>query len=118
MTDEQINIAIAESLGWRSKSGAKGGIKWVDKNGNGKDGGGLYGYGYNDELKSSDLPNYASDLNAIHEAEALIIKLGHRAIRTYEDILQKQIANIVFATARQRCEAYLRTIGKWKEQNE
>ena len=115
MTDLEINIAIAESLGWHSKSGANGGVKWVDKDGIGRNGGGLYGYGYNDELKSSDLPNYNADLNAIHEAEALIIKLGHRAIRTYEDLLQKQIANIVFATARQRSEAYLRTLGKWIE---
>ena len=94
MTDEQINIAIAESLGWKLLANNR----WTRPCG-------FY----------ADLPNYTADLNAMHEAEALIIKLGHRAIRTYEDLLQKQIANIVFATARQRCEAYLRTLGRWIE---
>ena len=108
MTDEQINIAIAESLGWTNCrlviKGAGGGTRYPT----------AHGMPPNRKYESS-CPNYTSDLNAIHEAEALIIKLGHRAIRTYEDLLQKQIANIIFATARQRCEAYLKTIGKWIE---
>jgi hypothetical protein len=46
--------------------------------------------------------------------ETQIIKLGYTAIRTYEDLLQKQVANIVFATAAQRAEAFLKTLGLWK----
>ena len=118
MTDEQINIAIAESLGWKVRWQNQGGAPTLEN----KPAGHCWAVWTNPNRWGLDSnydpifpPNYTSDMNAIHEAEALIIKLGHRAIRTYEDLLQKQIANIVFATARQRCEAYLRTIGKWKE---
>jgi hypothetical protein len=64
---------------------------------------------------SGSLPDYPNDLNAMHEAEVVIIKSGYTAIRTYEDLLQKQIANIIFATAAQRAEAFLRTLNLWKE---
>jgi hypothetical protein len=64
---------------------------------------------------SGSLPDYPNDLNAMHEAEVVIIKSGYTAIRTYEDLLQKQIANIIFATAAQRAEAFLRTLNLWEE---
>lgn len=64
---------------------------------------------------SASIPDYLNDLNAMHEAEVVIIKSGYTAIRTYEDLLQKQIANIVFATAAQRAEAFLRTLNLWEE---
>lgn len=106
MTDEQINIAIAKACGWKFIAdychGANDPPEYTTVTPDGRH---LCGY----------YPDYCNDLNAMHEAEALIIKLGHRAIRTYEDLLQKQIANIVFATDRQRCEAYLRTLGIWIE---
>ena len=130
MTDQEINIAIAESLGWRKITQ----FSQYPKSWGGKpakydtpvwrltlrhdlkeDECHQYGWKGNKGDIIYDGPNYTADLNAIHKAEAIIIKSGHRAIRTYEDLLQKQIANIVFATARQRCEAYLKTIGKWKE---
>jgi hypothetical protein len=63
---------------------------------------------------SACLPDYPNDLNAMHEAEVVIIKLGYTAIRTYEDLLQKQIANIIFATAAQRAEAFLKALNLWK----
>ena len=58
---------------------------------------------------------FTDDLNAMHEAEVVIIKSGYTAIRTYEDLLQKQIANIIFATAAQRAEAFLKTLNLWIE---
>jgi|694.fasta_scaffold17838_11 hypothetical protein len=58
------------------------------------------------------LPDYINDLNAMAAAESIIIKAGAQTIRLYEDALQKFVANIVFATAAQRAEAFLRTIGK------
>lgn len=127
MTDEQINIAIAESLGWHSKSGANGGVKWVDKDGIGRNGGGLYGYGYNDELKLSHLPDYTSDLNVCHEFEKTlddkqlaryaqqIIGSARREMNIPDHESHYPVPFIISATARQRCEAYLRTIGKWIE---
>ena len=124
MTDQQINIAIAESLGWHSKSGANGGVKWVDKDGIGRNGGGLYGYGYNDELKLSHLPDYTSDLNACHEFENVLdLQACGEYARWLRDVVLVEtklpwdygsFAHI-HATARQRCEAYLKTIGKWIE---
>jgi hypothetical protein len=128
MTDQQINIAIAESLGWHSKSGANGGVKWVDKDGIGRNGGGLYGYGYNDELKLSHLPDYTSELNVCHEFELEVIYSNDRLPKKYTQQIKSAICRevgvkkaqmdfdlCITATARQRCEAYLKTIGKWIE---
>jgi len=116
MTDEQINIAIAESLGWHSKSGANGGVKWVDKDGIGRNGGGLYGYGYNDELKLSHLPNYTSDMNAMHEAEKVLTAEQRRSyVNCIFNLPVSECESNTFATAAQRAKAFLRTIGKWED---
>lgn len=68
------------------------------------------------------LPDYLNDLNAMHEAEKV---LSEKRIRSYAFILAQvletsptvdlddQFLNI-HATAAQRAEALLRTIGKWK----
>jgi hypothetical protein len=102
MTNEQINIAIAEFCGWKQcQHCAEHGLK-------------TWRYPTDDGCTDA-LPNYTSDLNAMHEAEVVIIKSGYTAIRTYEDLLQKQIANIIFATAAQRAEAFLRTLNLWIE---
>ena len=55
-----------------------------------------------------------NDLNAMAAAESIIIKAGAQTIRLYEDALQKFVANIVFATAAQRAEAFLKTLNLWK----
>jgi len=55
MTDEQINIAIAESLGWESCGMASTGKMM----------------GYKTE-EWEQLPNYTADLNAMHEAEKVL----------------------------------------------
>ena len=68
-------------------------------------------------------PNYLNDLNAMHEAEK-VLTLGQRVI--YADNLciiwtgrDDRAVPIWFwiteATAAQRAEAFLRTIGKWEE---
>lgn len=80
----------------------------------------------NDGCRSaSDLPDYLNDLNAMHEAEKI---LQERCIfwPDYVDELAKmfpsarrdQRANwsqAIHATAAQRAEAFLHTIGKWEE---
>ena len=106
MTDEQINIAIAESLGWTEISDWKAaGIN------------GLHPSGQWTEV----IPNYTSDLNACHEFEI------NSGMHIYPDreryypqlivVIKSQSCDypIWMATARQRCEACLRTIGKWIE---
>ena len=96
MTDQQQRIRIAKACGFDESH-------WLEL------GGGIV-FG-----TSGSLPDYPNDLNAMHEAEVVIIKSGYTAIRTYEDLLQKQIANIIFATAAQRAEAFLRTLNLWIE---
>jgi len=70
-----------------------------------------------------------NDLNAMHEAEKTLTGTDRRKfagilvemIAGYEPrdsttrISLVGICNIAHATARQRAEAFLRTIGKWKE---
>ena len=93
MTDKQINIAIAEAQGLTRESL---GPDW-DKR-----------------------PDYCNDLNAMHEAEKVLISDASMR-RSYlewlgwiDDYITSAV-NICHAAARQRAEAFLRTIGKWEE---
>ena len=107
MTDEQINIAIAESLGWKLLANNR----WTRPCG-------IY----------ADLPNYTADLNACHEFESEIIYSNDRLPKKYTQQIKSAICReagvkkaqmdfdlCITATARQRCEAYLKTIGKWNK---
>lgn len=91
MTNEQINIAIAEACGWEEESF---GPSWYES--------------------SSKMPNYCNDLNAMREAEKVLTTAQHM---DYADILcdlRDGIFSGVMATARQRAEAFLKTINKWE----
>ena len=99
MTDQQINQAIAEACGIVGRSGEiyKTPDGWV-----------------------VDCPNYCTDLNAMHEAE--------KTLKSYEQI-HIYVWNLnnrqnwdtdfklmeVHISARDRAEAFLRTLGKWEE---
>jgi len=114
MTKEQINIAIAESLGWSIfHRNDKGEIKsWKHPDGS--------------IWQEPWVPlRFTEDLNAIHEAEKSITDprkmldyFNH--LSRYNDPDARSIQdsfNIITATAAQRAEAYLRTIGKWNEKD-
>jgi len=105
MTDKQINAAIAEACGWTEihDSGPWHHHKpWGYPPMKPGQGGNAYNY----------IPNYCIDLNAMYEAEkvlrdkellfeyAMHISTSHH----YEYLLR--------ATARERAEAFLRTLGK------
>lgn len=71
-----------------------------------------------------NIPDYLNDLNAMHEAEELLIRsLGAdtQYVKTLTEIASKQNTHYtpfraaVTATAAQRAEALLRTIGKWTD---
>ncbi len=78
-----------------------------------------------------DSPNFLNDLNAMHEAEKLFSD-DRSKWKKYSDWLMRltQEANVglyysdavnaryrsVNATAAQRCEAFLRTLGLWREE--
>ena len=117
MNNEQINIAIAKACGWnREFDGNHEEPEW-------------YWIPPNDPDGDGELPDYCNDLNAMHEAENKLtpfqrIKHGHFLqdilnesvvgfVSNYESQL-KSLSRVASAPARQRAEAYLRTIGKWK----
>lgn len=58
--------------------------------------------------------DYCNDLNAMHEAEAV---LTERQFLSYAFALNDIDGSLwgIRATARQRAEAFLRTMGKWEE---
>ena len=57
--------------------------------------------------------NYCNDLNAMHEAEKM---LDFNQLRDMEDSVSFRFAVLPFhATAAQRAEAFLRTLGKWDQ---
>lgn len=108
MTDEQINCAIAEACGW----------KMVVDNPDYEPYWECPKTGRMVAAASSKFPsyNYCNDLNAMHEAEKILITDAN--FETYYLSLYDTTYSTIWpvcATARQRAEALLRTLGKWKE---
>ncbi len=103
MSDEQINIAIAEACGWSEISDWKAaGIN------------GLHPSGQWTEV----IPNYTSDLNAMHEAMLLHPRKGLLRDFLYLEVLEDptNTANEpAWATAKQWAKAYITSLGKWIE---
>jgi len=64
-------------------------------------------------------PDYLNDLNAMHEAEKVILDKddGTWGVYVYElgEIGRTSVLPRIHTTAAQRAEAFLRTIGKWEE---
>jgi hypothetical protein len=63
------------------------------------------------------IPDYLNDLNACHEMEKLLTVEQWVSYWSFLEPLACRPNNtsILHATAAQRCEAFLRTIGKWEE---
>jgi hypothetical protein len=88
MSDDEINKAINEACGWDHNPVNCGGS------------------------------DFCSDLNAMHEAEKFLFreKMAHRYFLFLTDFWRGNKSNYCFhSTARQRAEAFLRTLGKWEE---
>lgn len=113
MSDQEINIAIAEACGWRQSERNIAHWHHVSE---------PYSH-----ILTGDLPNYCNDLDAMHEA---VIKTFQDAsmqldysrmlifvIKKSSPICKRFFSDfdLANATARQRAEAFLRMIGKWKE---
>ena len=103
MTPEQQRIAIAEACG-----------KWHS--------------GWPHEYMSQadrlrHIPDYLNDLNAMHEAEKVLGACWPTYCEHLLEIVEPEPRtleichrwNLLHATATQRAEAFLRTIGKWEE---
>ena len=112
MIDEQINAAIAEACGFIclhefrvDKDGAKFGFWEYPKNWTGP-------------KKQPWCLDFCNDLNAMHEAEKMLTEEQFVFFRTHlHERLEDHPASryLWHATARQRAEAFLRTLGKWEE---
>lgn len=119
MTNEQINIAIAEAVGTLKINRVP--VMGFDSHYN------EIVSGYKDEKSA---PNYCNDLNEMHGAEKVLsmhpdleYKYGEMLARMTigperddEDFAPNGFGyfRVVRATALQRAEAFLRTLGKWE----
>ena len=90
MTNEEINIAIAEACGYKT--------------------------GYRDPEAWHPLPDFLNDLNDMHNAEKVLVRLQWVSyLRRLQTLCDESVTWPIHATAAQRAEAFLKTIGKWKE---
>lgn len=120
MTNEEINKAIAEHLGWMAHPTCKRVWRTPEQARRNKSLIGTVNGPWSTE--SSGPPNYAEDLNAMHEAEKTLDDHEHDRMRNQLWLLMiktternKTSRRVHSAEARERAEALLRTIGKWKE---
>jgi hypothetical protein len=123
MTNQEINEAIAMHLGWlrpehpdcmKHKTGWSMPEKWW------MDPKTVLRFGH-------DIPNYCTDLNAIQEAEKatfgsstqwLDFVCNLMAVLSCAEMSELDgMTCILQASARDHAEAFLRTIGKWKEES-
>lgn len=111
MTEQSQRIAIAEACGLRPNPILRDHHRWIIPSAR-TDGGDLH----------VDLPDYLHDLNAMHAAEKALkdsyeTEIGSRGlyISTLNHISGDNFFGCIHATAAQRAEAFLRTIGKWEE---
>ena len=96
MTDKEINIAIAEACGWILTA-----MNWWFKDG---------------EYFALP-PDYCNNLNAMHEAEKTTLKNDALLWHKYASLLDRDYCNqpyTIGSTARQRAEAFLKTLNLWK----
>ena len=89
MSEEQQRIAIAEACGWcRSTDNSR----WVDPKGS--------------NVRFPELPDYLSDLNAMHSAEQT---LTTEESKRYDQLLS------VRASSQERAKAFLTIKNLWKD---
>ena len=108
MNPEQQRIAIAEACGWTEIEPCT----CCDRVSR--------GYTPTPGAHKKHLPDYLNDLNAMHDAEELFYAKpdtleGAERMRDYSKWLCNIAKYPLHATASQRAEAFLRTIGKWEE---
>ena len=98
MTDNEINAAIAEACGWTKEDGV---YFWTA---NGID------------CTYPELWDWCNDLNAMHEAESILTTDQFYLYSSWIDKLapKNEYRAFLGATARLRAEAFLRTLGRWR----
>ena len=111
MSPEKQRIAIAKACGWKDCD-----INWLRKPAlllgskptfsNGK----IISY-----LVDQTIPNYLNDLNACHEMEKVLTDEQTSAYITTLCLEVQPEPMLHHATAAEKCEAFLRTLGLWEE---
>jgi hypothetical protein len=115
MTPESQRIAIAKTCGWKislNEETSEHQEYWY------VEGGGSCGTYGSKEYAVKALPNYLTDLNAMHEAEKQLIAKSQQDRFMYylqQGYASDQFWCIAHATAAQRAEAFLRTLNLWKD---
>lgn len=115
MTEQEQRIAIAEACGWSPIENSKG-LHWNEKEH-------IAAITPGSEVEKArvrirlgptlTLPDYPHDLNAMHEAEKEL--LAEQKVDYLIWLAKLNNKAPTFSTADQRSEAFLRTIGKWKD---
>ena len=107
MKTEQQRIAIAEACGWRIGTRPVMGYGGVTNS---------IEYYWEKNGCIDTLPDYLNDLNAMHEAEKVLdIWVERGEYREYLSFITGGEDEMIYATASQRAEAFLRTLDKWEE---
>jgi hypothetical protein len=112
MTDQQINVAIAEACGWTDVHFSLAATdEWPTER---------RVVGIPPKHCTHDVaPNYCNDLNAMHEAERTLTDANMFVMAHHiERLVSAHGQHYFHATARQRAEAFLRTLGKWEPTTE
>jgi hypothetical protein len=110
MNQEAQRIAIGEACGWKDFVGSSRIINNYS--------------GTSPSGKTAWLPDYCNDLNAMHEAEKILLRLGKEVayIQNLENksriLEQADWWIIAHATASQRSEAFLRALNLWVEDSQ
>lgn len=112
MTPEAQRIAIAEACGWTAQERPHftGFTGWFTVTPTGS----IVGHSKTNQINVAAVPDYLNDLNAMHEAEKVCIYAPHCALGMLYSA-QPTIAGFISATAAQRAEAFLRTLGLYKD---
>ncbi len=110
MTHQEINEAISRHLGWKSPSSPEAKAAhvnwqtadrwWIDPDGH--------------EQFAHNIPDYLNDLNAMHEAEKVLVREQRFAYWHELNNIVMGTVHVAFATAAQRAEAFLKTLNLWK----
>ncbi len=116
MTSNAQIIAIAEACGYINVSPGQLWEGVVTRHPNYST---IYGDWPATQAKDVEVPRYLTSLDAMHEAEKVLFpKLAHKyklALAELKGFGGNNHDKIWHATAAQRAEAFLKTIGKWKD---
>lgn len=124
MKQEDQNIAIAEAHGYRMEKFTGSSFPFTIVNPHGIR---CVPYSNEEQAWCRNCPDYLNDLNAMHEAKKVLQEEERcrmldklcEIVRRDHDIKAGPMTAIIeafYATAAQEAEAFLKTIGKWRDE--